>query len=210
VSRMPRLLTAVSIAALLLTAAACGGGGSGDQADSDATPAPTSSATPAAPAAGFVTVKGADWSFSRPEAWTKVGEEETEKGKESEIFQSEPGTDGIPSQVGIGTASDYKPSLRRAVMIGKDIDETRFPTYEVTKEGPLEIQGAEGYKIDATYDSFTDQPIPIRIVNIYVQTPARRQMNFFVRGPETDLQALGLEQLVDSFRVLPGKSGSQS
>jgi hypothetical protein len=208
--RMPRLLTVASLAALMLTAAACGGGsGGGGKADEDSPAVPASSATPAPAAAGFVTVKGQDWSFSRPEAWTKVATK-PEEGKESEIFQSAPGTDGIPSQVGIGTASQYKDSLKRAVRVAKDIDQTRFPTYEVTKEGPLKVDGGEGYKIDATYDSFTDQPVPIRIVNVYVQTPGKRQMNFFVRGPETDLQELGLEQLVDSFRVLAGKADTES
>lgn len=209
--RMPRLLTVVSLAALMLTAAACGGGSGGEKADGDSpAPKPTSSATPAAPAAGFVTVKGEDWSYSRPQDWTKVGSEDPGAGKESEIFQSAPGAEGVPSQIGIGTASQYPNSLERAVSVAKDIDETRFPTYEVTKEGPLEVDGGEGYKIDATYDSFTDRPIPIRIVNVYVQTPDKRQMNFFVRGPETDLQELGLDQLVDSFRVLAGKRQAQS
>ncbi len=206
--RMPRLLTAVSLATVVVTAAACGGGaGAGKDSGDDTREA---AATPVTAAAGWVTQRGEDWSFSHPDGWKDVSSADPGTGKESSIFQSPPGVQGIPSQIGIGTASRYKDPLKTAVRIARDINETRFPTYEVRKEGPFAVAGATGYEIDATYDSFTDEPVKVRIVDIYVQTPDKRQMNFFVRGPETDLEELDVDRVVDSFRVLAGKSGTSS
>jgi hypothetical protein len=183
---MTRLLPAAAIALLALLAAACGGG------DGDDAPPPLPS--------GFVREQGREWTFARPRDWSPVAAKPA-PGKELLGFESALGPAGLPAQVGLGAAPEYPNELEQAVQLAKEQHEIAYPGYKVLREREVELAGADAYRIDAEYRSFQDDPVPVRTVNLLVQTPDDTQMNFFVRAAATDFERLGLERIVETFRV---------
>jgi hypothetical protein len=186
---MLRILTRIAIGAALggitALAAACGG-------DDAPAPPPTPS--------GFVREQGRQWTFARPRDWAAV-EAAAAPGKELVGFQSPLGPAGLPAQVGLGLNPDYPNELAQAVQLAKEQSEITYPGYKVLEEREVELAGASAYRIDAEYRSFQDEPVPVRTVDLLVQTEDAVQMNFFVRAAATDFDRLGLERIVETFRV---------
>lgn len=176
----------IGAAMALLTA--CGGGG-----DKPA-------AKPAAEPAGFETASGERWSFARPRGWEPIPVQPDE-GEELVGFQSGAGENGLQSQVGIGVKAGYRDALASAVRLAKDESRIVYPGYEVTGERTVQLAGAKAHRIDARYDSFQDEPVEVRTADLLVQTPDGLQINLFVRGPAADFERLGLERILDTFRV---------
>jgi hypothetical protein len=171
--------------ALAILAPACGG-------DDDDAPPPVPS--------GFVREQGREWTFARPREWSAVETKPT-PGKELLGFQSALGSAGLPAQVGLGLNPDYPNELAQAVQLAKEQSEITYPGYKVLHEREVELAGANAYRIDAEYPSFQDDPVPVRTVDLLVQTPDDVQMNFFVRAAATDFERLDLERIVQTFRV---------
>jgi hypothetical protein len=185
---VPRVMTrrlAVFCAALAIVVPGCGGGGDG--------------APPPVPD-GFVREQGREWTFARPRDWTAIEAKPT-PGKELLGFQSALGPAGLPAQVGLGMAPEYPNELAQAVQLAKEQSEIAYPGYKVLREREVELAGADAYRIDAEYRSFQDEPVPVRTVDLLVQTPEKVQMNFFVRAAAADFERLDLERIVETFRV---------
>jgi hypothetical protein len=182
---MTRLLPATALALLALLAPGCGGG-------DDDSPPPLPS--------GFVREQGSEWTFARPRDWSAV-DAEPAPGKELLGFESALGPAGLPAQVGLGIGPDYPNELDQAVRLAKEQHKISYPGYRILREQELELPGADAYRIDAEYGSFQDDSVPVRTVNLLVQTPDDTQMNFFVRAAASDFERLGLERIVDTFRV---------
>jgi hypothetical protein len=186
---MHRLVIRIAVGAALggiaALAAACGG-------DDAPAPPPTPS--------GFVREEGRQWTFARPRDWSAIGAAAA-PGKELVGFESAPGPAGLPAQVGLGIAPDYPNELSQAVQLAKEQSEITYPGYEVLEEREIELAGADAYRIDAEYRSFQDEPVPVRTVDLLVQTEDAVQMNFFVRAAASDFDRLGLERIVETFRL---------
>ena len=182
---MQSLLMRYALGALLggiaALAAACGGG------------------DPPAPS-GFVREEGREWTFARPRDWSAV-EAAAAPGKELVGFQSPLGPAGLPAQVGLGVNPDYPNALAQAVQLAKEQSEITYPGYKVLEAREIELAGADAYRIDAEYRSFQDEPVPVRTVDLLIQTEDAVQMNFFVRAAATDFDRLGLERIVETFRL---------
>jgi hypothetical protein len=181
-----RIVIGTALAALALLAAGCGGG------DDDDTPPPVPQ--------GFVREQGREWTFARPRDWSPI-EAEPAPGKELLGFQSGLGPAGLPAQVGLGTNPRYTNELRQAVQLAKEQSEIKYPRYKVLDERELDLPGADAYRIDAEYETFQDGPVPVRTVDLLVQTSGGTQMNFFVRAAADDFERLDLERVVSTFRV---------
>jgi hypothetical protein len=186
---MHDLLTRLALGAVLggiaALAASCGG-------EDPPAPPPTPS--------GFVREEGREWTFARPSDWSAVTTAET-PGKELIGFESALGPAGLPAQVGLGVNPDYPNRLSQAVQLAKEQSEITYPGYKVVEEREIELAGAEAYRIDAEYRSFQDEPVPVRTVDLLIQTEDAVQMNFFVRAAATDFDRLGLERIVETFRL---------
>jgi hypothetical protein len=180
---MTRLLTGAALAVVALLAPGCGG---------DDAPPPLP--------AGFVREQGREWTFARPRDWAAV-DASPAPGKELLGFESALGPAGLPAQVGLGIGPDYPNALDQAVQLAKEQHKIAYPGYKVLREREVEIAGADAYRIDAEYRSFQDEPVPVRTVNLLVQTPGDTQMNFFVRAAAADFERLDLERIVQTFRV---------
>ena len=180
-----RLLLGAALAALALLPAACGG-------DGDDAPPPLPS--------GFVREQGREWTFARPRDWSAV-EADAAPGRELVGFESALGPAGLPAQVGLGLNPDYPNELAQAVQLAKEQSAIAYPGYKVLREREVELPGADAYRIDAEYRSFQDDPVPVRTVDLLVQTPGDTQMNFFVRAAATDFERLELERIVQTFRL---------
>jgi len=178
-----RALT-VTVVLLALAAAAGCGGGSG----------------PVAPLRGFVAVTGAHYSFARPAQWRAIDMRE-QGGAEAVGWQSAPGAHGIPMQVGLGLAEDYPNSLEAAVDLVKGESRIVYPGYRITDERFINVEGARAYRIDSTYESFSEQPSTVRDVDLYIQTGDRVQLNLFVRGPAEDWDETRVQTMIDSLEV---------
>jgi hypothetical protein len=182
---MTRLLPAAALTLLALIAPGCGGGG-------DEGPPPVPS--------GFVREQGREWTFARPSDWSAV-DAEPAAGKELLGFESALGPAGLPAQVGLGIGRDYPNELGQAVRLAKEQHKISYPGYKILREQELELAGADAYRIDAEYASFQEESVPVRTVNLLVQTSDDTQMNFFVRAAASDFERLGLERIVDTFHV---------
>jgi hypothetical protein len=180
-----RIVIGAALAALTMLAAGCGGG-------DDNAPPPVPQ--------GFVREQGAKWTFARPRDWAQIEAQQT-PGKELLGFQSGLGPEGLPAQVGLGLNPRYPGALGEAVQFAKEQSEIKYPGYKVLDEREIELAGADGYRIDAQYDSFQDDPVPVRTVDLLVQTSQGTQMNFFVRASAADFDRLDLERVVKTFRV---------
>jgi hypothetical protein len=176
-----------AILGLALLVPACGGG--------DEPPKP-----PPVPT-GFVREEGREWTFARPSDWAKL-QTKPAAGKQLVGFESAAGPTGLPAQVGLGIGHDFPNELAQAVQLAKEQSKITYPDYRVLREHRIELPGADAYRIDAEYSSFQDEPVPVRTVDLLVQTPGDVQMNFFVRAAATDFERLDLERIVRSFRVL--------
>jgi hypothetical protein len=183
---LTRLACGAALGGIALVAVACGG-------DDEPAPPPTP--------AGFVREEGREWTFARPRDWSAVQTTAAAAGKRLLGFQSENGPDGLPAQVGLGLNPDYPNELSQAVQLAKEQSEITYPGYKVLREREIELEGASAYRIDAEYRSFQDEPVPVRTVDLLVQTPDRVQMNFFVRAAASDFERLDLERIVRTFQV---------
>jgi hypothetical protein len=181
-----RIVIGAALATLALLAAGCGGGGDDD-------------APPPVPQ-GFVQEQGREWAFARPREWSPI-EAAPEAGKELLGFQSTLGPAGLPAQVGLGTNPRYTDGLGQAVQLAKEQSEIKYPRYEVLDEREVDLPGADAYRIDAQYESYQEDPVPVRTVDLLVQTSRGTQMNFFVRASADDFERLDLERVVSTFRV---------
>jgi len=181
-----RLSICAGLAALAILAPGCGGGGD------DEAPPPVPE--------GFAREQGREWTFARPRDWSPIEAKQT-TGKTLLGFQSGLGPDGLPAQVGLGIAPDFPNELGQAVQLSKEQSEITYPGYKVLREREVEIAGGDAYRIDAEYRSFQDEPVPVRTVDLLVQTPGKVQMNFFVRAAATDFERLDLERIVETFSV---------
>jgi hypothetical protein len=181
---MTRRLVIFGVALAILVP---GCGGSGDDA-----PPPVPE--------GFVREQGREWTFARPRDWSAI-EANATPGKELLGFESGLGPAGLPAQVGLGLNPDYPNELRQAVQLAKEQSEITYPGYKLLREQEVEIAGADAYRIDAEYRSFQDDPVPVRTVDLLVQTPDKVQMNFFVRAAAADFERLDLERIVETFSV---------
>ena len=179
-----RIVIGAALCALALLAAGCGG-------DDDAPPPVPQ---------GFVVEQGREWTFARPRDWSPIEAEPT-PGKELLGFQSGLGPAGLPAQVGLGLNPNYPDELTQAVQLAKEQSQITYPGYKVLREREVELDGADAYRIDAQYDSFQEDSVPVRTVDLLVQTPDSTQMNFFVRAAASDFERLGLERIVATFRV---------
>jgi hypothetical protein len=180
-----RIAVGAALGSIAALAAACGG-------DDAPAPPPTPS--------GFVREEGRQWTFARPRDWSAIGAAAA-PGKELVGFESAPGPAGLPAQVGLGIAPDYPNELSQAVQLAKEQSEITYPGYEVLEEREIELAGADAYRIDAEYRSFQDEPVPVRTVDLLIQTKDAVQMNFFVRAAASDFERLGLERIVETFRL---------
>jgi hypothetical protein len=180
-----RIAIGAALAALAILVSACGGG--------DEPPPPP---VPE----GFVREQGRAWTFARPREWSPIEARET-PGKELLGFQSGLGPDGLPAQVGLGLNPNYPNELTQAVQLAKEQSQITYPGYKVLREREVELDGADAYRIDAQYDSFQEDSVPVRTVDLLVQTPDATQMNFFVRAAASDFERLDLERIVTTFRV---------
>ena len=179
-----RIVIGAALAVLAVLAPACGG--------DEQSPPPVPD--------GFVREQGRAWTFARPREWSQIEARET-PGKELLGFQSGLGPAGLPAQVGLGLNPNYPNELGQAVQLAKEQSQITYPGYKVLREREVELDGADAYRIDAQYDSFQEDPVPVRTVDLLVQTPDSTQMNFFVRAAATDFERLGLERIVETFRV---------
>src|SRR3954447_13566583 len=155
-----RALTAAVV--LALVAAGCGA--------SEPSPAPPR---------GFVAVTGGHYSFARPAAWAPI-EMTKEAGAQAVGFQSAAGAHGIPTQVGLGLAEDYPNSLEAAVDFAKGESRIVYPAYRILDERFVELDGARAYRIDSEYETFDAPVSQVRVVDLYVQTGDRVQLNWFL------------------------------
>jgi hypothetical protein len=169
--------------ALAAVAAGCGGG----------EPEPPRSATPT----GFERYQGRGISFDRPTAWTR------DTPAEGQVeFYGTPGEGGLPPQVMIGDAP-ARNHLRDVVKLHKGMQKVRFTTYDVTRDEPVEVPGAEAaHVVDAQYTMVSQgAKVLVRETNLLVQTNDGRQLDFFVRSPARDYDAAKLATIFDSFRA---------
>jgi len=168
---------------------ACGG----DESPERRPPAPV-----VAPPAGFVTVQDPLYAYAHPVGWTRV----TGRSKGLAGYQSPPGANRLPSQVGLGVNRRYPNTLRDAVRLAKDESRIVYPRYRIRSERPVVLpRGARGWRIEAEYASFQDKPVTVRTVDLLVQTPEKVQMNFFVRAPLADFERERLDEVLDSFQL---------
>ena len=78
--------------------------------------------------------------------------------------------------------------LRDVVKVHKGMQKLRFTTYDVKRDEPVELAGAEGRtRVDAQYTMVSQAAkVLVREVNLLVQTEDGRQLDFFVRSPAGD------------------------
>ena len=93
--------------------------------------------------------------------------------------------------------------LRDVVKLHKGMQKVRFTTYDVTRDEPVEIAGAEAaHVVDAQYTMVSKgAKVLVREVNLLVQTEDGLYSDFFVRSPAGDYAAAKLATVFDSFRV---------
>ena len=93
--------------------------------------------------------------------------------------------------------------LRDVVKLHKGMQRVRFTTYDVTRDEPVEVPGAQAaHVVDARYTMDSQgAKVLVREVNLLVQTKDGRQLDFFVRSPARDYAAARLATVFDSFRV---------
>lgn len=193
---------AVALLLVGLVAAGCGGTDEGERAEETerAEPAPATE-LPAAPAGqAWATAMG--FAYLHPVDWQREARE-TGPGQQLLGFTGPRMTAEVTPQVGLGVGRDYPNTLEEAVRLSKASSRTRYSEYEIVEEGPVDVGGAEGYQIVATYRAFTEEPATVRAIDILVQTPQRVQANFFVRAAEEDFEGLGLQRLAASLRLAP-------
>ena len=173
----------------VLALAACGGAEQPERrAPTPVQPPPT----------GFVTVQDARYAYARPSGWTRV----TGRSKGLVGFQSAPGSNDLPSQVGLGINPRFPNTLGDAVRLAKDESRIVYPRYRIRSERPVALpRGARGWRIDAEYASFQAKPVTVRTIDLLVQTPEKVQMNFFVRAPLADFERERLGEALDSFQL---------
>lgn len=183
-----RLPAALAALAAGLALPACGG---------DDRPAPR---PVAAPPAGFASAQGERWAFAYPRGWSRITRPD---GRPTRItgFQDTSLSARLPVQAGVGVNADYRNELADAVRLAKDESRIAYPGYRVLDERRVKLPGARAYRIDAVYESFSEEPVSIRTTDLLVQTDDGVQMNFFVRGPEAEFERAGLAQIVRTFQV---------
>jgi hypothetical protein len=180
----PRLLVA------LLLLAVAGSVGCGQDGRDDASPPPDE----AADVPGTTRVEVGAFSFAAPADWEPERQGEP-PAQTLAAYTGPPMTAGVTPQVGLGAGPDYPNSLEEAVELNKLDAKTRYPEYRIVDERPVEVAGARAYRVDSTYQAFTEEPATVRMVTILAQTPDRWQANLFVRAAEADFERLGLERL---------------
>ena len=170
--------------ALASVAAGCGSGGPEPQPRS-------------APPSGFARYDAQGISFDHPSAWTR----DTPAQGQIEFYGT-PGEGGLPPQVVIGDAP-ARNDLDDVVKLHKGMQKVRFPSYDVARDEPIELAGAESaHVVDAQYTMVSQgAKVLVREVNLLVQTDDGRQLDFFVRSPAGDYTAAKLGAIFDSFRL---------
>jgi hypothetical protein len=150
-----------------------------------------------APPAGFARYDASGISFDHPAKWTR------DTPAEGQVeFYGTPGEGGLPPQVVIGDAPSRN-SLEQVVEVHKGMQKVRFTTYDVTRDEPVELAGAEAaHVVDARYTMVSQgAKVLVRETNLLVQTADGRQLDFFVRSPARDYTAAKLGAIFDSFRL---------
>ena len=147
-----------------------------------------------APPAGFARYEAAGISFDHPSNWTRDAPAEGQVE-----FYGTPGEGGLPPQVVIGDAP-ARNRLRDVVKVHKGMQKARFTTYDVTRDEPVQLAGAEGaHVVDAQYTLVSQgAKVLVRETNLLVETSDGRQLDFFVRSPAGDYSAAKLQAIFDS------------
>lgn len=150
-----------------------------------------------APPSGFARYDADGISFDHPSGWTR---DTLEQGQTE--FYGRPGEGGLPPQVVIGDAP-ARNDLRDVVKLHKGTQKVRFTTYDIKRDEPVELAGAEAaHVVDAQYTMVSKgAKVLVREVNLLVQTEDGRQLDFFVRSPAGDYGAAKLQAIFDSFRL---------
>ena len=93
-------------------------------------------------------------------------------------------------------------NLRDVVKVHKGMQKVRFTTYDVTRDEPVKLAGAEAaHVVDAQYTMVSKgAKVLVREVNLLVETEDGRQLDFFVRSPAGDYAAA---KLAGHLRLLP-------
>jgi hypothetical protein len=83
------------------------------------------------------------------------------------------------------------------------MQKVRFTTYDVTRDEPVQLAGAEAaHVVDARYTMVSQgAKVLVREVNLLVETKDGRQLDFFVRSPAGDYSAAKLQAIFDSFAL---------
>ena len=117
-------------------------------------------------------------------------------------FDGVPVEGDLPPQVAIG-AGPARNDLADVVKLHKDMQKVRFPTYRVTRDEPVELDGAAGaHVVDAEYTmAKAGAKVLVREVNLLVLTEDGRALDFFVRSPARDYAGAKLQAIFDSFRL---------
>lgn len=155
-----------------------------------------------APPSGQAWASAMGFAFLHPVDWEREARE-TEPGRQLLAFTGPRMTAEVTPQIGLGIGRDYPNTLEEAVRLSKAASQARYPEYEIVEEGPVEVGGAEAYRIVATYRAFTEEPATIRAVDILLQTPQRVQANLFAKAAEPDFERVGLQRLAGSLRPAP-------
>lgn len=176
---------------LTLTLAACGGGSSGGNAG----PAPVP--------AGFTRYRGPNFTLAYPASWGSAKESRARSDGKLFYEAAGPGSDpGTLPRWGVGsgpTTSD----IGSAAQANEGISHVQNFRWHTVSIRSVSVPGAKAARqIEGTYQFPTSgrAPVPMRKIDLLVQTASGRQYDVVVLGQEPAWQQGGLRKIVESFR----------